>query len=227
MKQYITESALRAQKNQKEFTLFKRIIVSITDPLPDEINIKSVLKDIEKKVPEHILSDVDSVYIGNYKMLQDRQVDSLYVNGSILITNQQPSDKELFSTIIHELGHASEEVAKDFIYGDGKLAREFIAKRKTLFNLLKDDYEINQKDFVDINFNQNFDDFAYKIVGYDNLGLITNGLFVSPYGCTSLREYFANGFEHYFLKDSVEVRELSPVLYRKIREILRGDYLNN
>ena len=226
MKQYIIESASRAQNNAREFQLFNRILVTVTDSLPQNINLKAVLKNVETKIPKHLLSDVDSIYIGNYQALNDRQVDSLYINGSILITNNQPSDKELFSTIVHEFAHAIEEIAKDFIYGDGKLANEFIAKRKTLFNLLKDDYKLNAKAFLDINFNKNFDEFAYKTIGYDNLGVVTSGLFMSPYACTSLREYFANGFEHYFLHDDREVRELSPSLYRKIREILQPDLFN-
>ena len=43
-----------------------------------------------------------------------------------------------------------------------------------------------------------FDEFLYKTVGYDLLRDLTVELFVSPYAATSLREYFANGFEHYF-----------------------------
>ena len=113
------------------------------------------------------------------------------------------------------------------IYTDGKLAREFISKRKTLFNMLKDDYKLKEKDFIDIDFNPNLDKFMYQEIGYDNLGVMTSNLFVSPYACTSLREYFANGFEHYFRDGGQTVQEISPVLYRKIGEVLRGDYLNN
>jgi hypothetical protein len=39
------------------------------------------------------------------------------------------------------------------------------------------------------------------------------GLFVSPYGATSLQEYFANGFEKYYLGESKAVKDISPVLY--------------
>jgi Mlc titration factor MtfA (ptsG expression regulator) len=49
------------------------------------------------------------------------------------------------------------------------------------------------------------------------------GLFVSPYGATSLQEYFANGFEKYFLENPRAVRDISPVLYRKIEEIINDD----
>ena len=226
MKSYIAESALRAQNSRNEYLLHGKVQVVITEPLPKEIDIASIIKRVQKTIPKHLLADVDSVYIGNYAPLNDRQVDSLYINGSIMITNNQPNSEELYGTFIHEIAHAAEEIAKDSIYGDGKLAREFIAKRKTLFNMLKDDYKIKEKDFVDIDFNPRFDQFAYKEVGYDNLGVMTSGLFISPYACTSLREYFANGFEHYFIDGGREIREVSPVLYRKVQEVIRGAYLD-
>jgi len=226
MKQYIIESASRAQKQQRDFLLHNRIIVTVTEPLQNDVNVKKVLKDVQRLIPDHLLSDVDSVYIGDYEPLKARQVQSLFINGTILISNDMKDDKELFATIIHEIGHAVEEIAKDFLYSDGRIAKEFLAKRKTLYNLLKDDYKINPKSFLNINFDTSFDNFIYKSIGYDNLGVITNGLFLSPYACTSLREYFANGFEHYFLKDDGGINEVSPILYKKIKLILKPDYNN-
>lgn len=221
MRDYIAQSSSNARQNRKEYLLFNRITVQVTDPLPQNINLKNILNQIETKVPKRLLEDIETIYIGNYKPLQDRQIDSMYVDGSIMVTNNQPSDKEMFGTFIHEFAHAIEEKYKSIIYSDGALAREFLAKRNTLFNLLKDDFEIDKRSFLDINFNQSFDDFVYKTVGYENLGVITGGLFISPYACTSLREYFANGFEHYFLNDHSEIKEKSPALLKKVREVLK------
>lgn len=221
MIEYIAESSKKAQSGRKEYTVFGHVVVQVTHALPEKISLQNVLKELESKIPRHLVEDLDTIYIGEYKPLQDRQIDSMYVDGSIMISNKQTSNKELYSTFIHEIAHGIEEKMKNIIYSDGLLSREFLAKRKTLFNLLKDDYEIDQKSFLDINFNQGFDDFAYKTVGYDNLGVITNGLFISPYGCTSLREYFANGFEHYFLDQVGELKQKCPTLYRKIKEILK------
>ena len=223
MKQYIIESASRMQMQVREFKIHNQVLVTVVDPLPENINLKTVIKKVEENIPKHLLLDVESIYIGVFKALEDRQIDSMYIDGSILITNNQPNDKELYGTIVHEFAHATEEAAKDSIYGDGDLAREFLAKRKTLFNLLKDDYQLNKKEFLSIDFTQSFDDLMHKSIGYDNLGVITNGLFMSPYAATSLREYFANGFEHYFLQDSRELRKISPVLSRKIRQLLNPD----
>jgi hypothetical protein len=221
MKEYIKESAKSAQNSRKEYTIFGHIQVQVTEPLSSGINLRGILKKLESAIPKHLVDDVDSVYIGQYKPLNDRQIDSMYVNGSILISNKQPSEKELYGTFIHEFAHAIEERERDLIYSDGLLSREFLAKRNNLYLLLRDDYELNKKAFLDVNFNQEFDDFIYKTIGYDNLGVITSNLFLSPYACTSLREYFANGFEHYFLKEGEDLKKISPHLYKKIRQVLK------
>ena len=65
-----------------------------------------------------------------------------------------------------------------------------------------------------------FDNLLYKEIGYPILANLTSGLFVSPYGATSIREYFANAFEHYFLNDLTSVKLISPTAYDKIQELL-------
>lgn len=225
MIKYIVESAQNAQKKNRDYEIFGRVTVKLNDYLPDNVSIKDVIKAIETRIPEHVLYDVDAIYVGNCKPLDDRQVDSIYVSGSILVKPEQASNKDLFNTLVHEFAHAIEETAKDFIYGDGDVGSEFLNKRNRLYNMLKDDYKISKKQFLNINFDQKIDDFLSKEIGYSNLGLMTNGLFLSPYGATSLREYFANGFEHYYIEGPQEVKIISPAVHHKIAGIIRGDYL--
>lgn len=221
MKEYIFESAKLAKQNRKDYMIFGHIQVQITEPFINQIDLEKILKELESKIPKRLLDDVDSIYIGTYEPLENRQIDSMYINGSILISNKHSSEKELFGTFVHEFAHAIEEAHKDLIYSDGQIAREFLAKRKMMYNLLKDDFKLNKNAFLDINFNQQFDDFAYKTVGYQNLGVLTNGLFISPYACTSIREYFANGFEHFFLNETSELKQKCPNLFRKIKEVIK------
>ena len=225
MIKYIVESATKAQKQNRDYEIFGRVTVKLNDYLPDNVSIKSVIKSIEQRIPEHILYDVDAIYIGDCKPLSDRQVDSIYVSGSILIKPNQESNKDLFDTLIHEFAHAIEDTAKDFIYGDGDIGSEFLNKRNRLYNMLKDDYKIAKKQFLNVNFSQEMDDFLSKEIGYTNLDLLTNGLFLSPYGATSLREYFANGFEHFYIEGPHLVKQISPAIYHKIHGIIRGEYL--
>jgi Mlc titration factor MtfA (ptsG expression regulator) len=46
-----------------------------------------------------------------------------------------------------------------------------------------------------------------------------NGLFPSPYAATSLREYFARGFEEFVMQNRQELRNMCPALYLKIEEL--------
>lgn len=225
MKNYIVESARAAQNRKKDHQIFGRVIVQIANPLPDNINVGAVIKKIESELPEHIIYDVDAVYIGDFKPLNDRQVDSLYISGSIMVSNEQRSDKTLFDTMIHEFAHAVEEVAGAFIYSDNEVRDEFLLKRLYLYNMLKDDYRLNKKLFKMTQFSQELDDLFNKEIGYDNLGVMTSNLFLSPYACTNLREYFANGFEHYYRSSPEEVKVVSPAVYRKVIDVLRGKYL--
>jgi hypothetical protein len=49
------------------------------------------------------------------------------------------------------------------------------------------------------------------------------GLFLSPYGATSLREYFSNAFEGYFLNDEKEyVKKISPAVYNKLDKLFNS-----
>jgi hypothetical protein len=49
---------------------------------------------------------------------------------------------------------------------------------------------------------------------------LTNEIFYSPYAATSLREYYANGFEAYFHKrDLAFLKNISPALYNIYTEL--------
>jgi len=225
MIKYIIESAEKAQNLNRDYEIFGRVTVKLNDYLPNNVSIKDVIKSIENRIPEHVLYDVDAIYIGDCKPLEDREVDSIYVSGSILVKPNQASNKDLFNTLVHEFAHAIEETAKNFIYADGDVGSEFLGKRNRLYNMLKDDYKISKKQFLNVNFDQGMDDFLSKDIGYTNLNLLTNGLFLSPYASTSLREYFANGFEHYYIEGPHLVKQISPAVHHKIHGIIRGDYL--
>ena len=80
--------------------------------------------------------------------------------------------------------------------------------------------------FLNTDFDLEFDEFLYKTVGYPTLRLVTTNLFYSPYGSTSLREYFANGFEAFFMKEDINLlKKISPILYGKIIELLKLEEL--
>jgi hypothetical protein len=214
---YIKKSSQKHLNERREYSIFNGINVFLKDPLPKEVNMTLVIKDIEKKLPRFLAHDLDAIYVGQFPELNSREVESVYMNGAIFISNKQNSVEEMCSSIVHEIAHGVEERYGEDIYGDSEVVSEFMAKRKKLASLLREQ-GINSdiKTFLKLDFSQEFDDFLYKEVGYDLLNRLSAGLFISPYAATSIREYFANGFETFFCKEPEYLEKVSPKLYSKI-----------
>ena len=69
-------------------------------------------------------------------------------------------------------------------------------------------------------YDEEFDEYLYTVLGYPLLSSYTSGLFYSPYSATSVREYFARGFEAFFLyKDLKTLASVSPILYNRIETL--------
>ena len=68
-------------------------------------------------------------------------------------------------------------------------------------------------------YEEKFDDFLYKKIGYDALSSIGMGLFITPYAATSLREYFATGYTEYLMGDKSYLMKVSPELYKKMVQL--------
>ena len=216
--EYLKRSVSESQKNRKEYEVFGRVTVFIKDPLPREIDLVSILARLEKNVPTHLVHELDAIYIGKFPDLDARQVESVYLNGAIFITNENQTEEMFYNGLVHEMAHSVEGRLQQEIYSDGEIIEEFLGKRKKLMTLLEaEGLRLNQKAFYNLKYTKEFDQFLYEQVGYDRLNVITVGLFVSPYAATSLSEYFANGFENYFSGESAYVRKISPKLYSKIK----------
>ena len=128
----------------------------------------------------------------------------------------------MLDDIIHEVAHSVEEIYHDQIYSDNLIKKEFLKKRKKLWSILKQKgIEGDLSLFLNTEFTHEFDNFLYSKVGYDIMYLYITDLFYSPYGATSLREYFANGFEAFFMKQEVSrLKKVSPVLYSKLEQLI-------
>jgi hypothetical protein len=213
----IKKSHKKAHNNRKEFFI-NDVLVFVNEPLPESVSVFSVKKRLESLVPKSLFRNIDYIYIGDFPELKLRDVQSVYLRGAIYITNEQQTEDSLYEAIIHELAHSIETTFRNKIYSDDTVAVEFISKRKKLRSILKaQGYELKDPSiFIRQEYNPEFDKFLYQEVGYDLLNQLCVGLFISPYGATSLREYFANGFEHYYLGDADYLKKVSPKLFNKI-----------
>ena len=219
----ISERARKAKNTGREHQFYGDKLVYLKDQLPFEFDLRYVLDTIETLVPSRLVQNIDVVYVGKFKALEngDTPFNAKYKDGAIYVTNDQDSENDMLDDVVHEIAHAVEEKFRDQIYSDMELENEFKGKRRRLFYALEQEgYEPSIRDMENVEYNKNFDYYLYNIVGYPLLTSLTSGLFYSPYEITSLSEYFSNGFENYFLRDPEYLRKISPVLYNKITDIL-------
>ena len=222
---YIRES-LKKSKSMEHYSLFgTRIPIYIKDELiftDDKSTLEDVIKIVENSLPSFLVSNVDVIYVGDFSLFQERDTNAAYENGAIYVINVQNDAEDMADDIVHEVAHAVEERYQDEIYGDGRVEQEFIGKRSKLYHILKAYEEplMRYEYFQYPMYHPQFDEYLYTQVGYPSLAAYANGLFYSPYAITSLREYFARGFEAYFLhKDLKTLANISPILYNRIETL--------
>lgn len=211
----------KSRSQNSEYLIFGNLYVYIRDSLPSHVNLEEVFDIIYSRTPPHLFSEIDAIYVGNFDELEEREVQSVYKDGAIYVTNSQSNVMDMVEDIVHELAHSLEGPYGMMIYGDGQVTSEFIGKRIRLRDLLSaSGHPVDDANFENPEFNNNFDSYLYKEIGYPILTSLTYGLFNNPYAPTSLREYFASGFEEYILGDRELIKTISPKLFNKIQEIV-------
>jgi hypothetical protein len=222
------KSSTNSKKTHKERIFLDGIKVLIKDPfITNEIDLDKVLNKVKNSIPHFLFQNVEAIYIGQFKELKERDLNAAYMDGALYLTNEQKNEVNMLEDIIHEIAHSIEELASFDMYTDNKLNRELEVKRAKLKQILKDNkFDVSKQEFLNIEYSKKFDIYLYEEIGYPVLNTLTVGLFCSPYGATSIREYFANGFEFFFLKDREIVKQISPQLYKKLIEIERGEFFD-
>jgi len=219
---HIVESSQMSVSNRGEYSLNERMQIYVKDQLINNIDVQDVMKQLETSVPAHLLSEVDSIFIGFFEEFQTRDINAMFKDGAIYISNEQDNLEDMLDDIVHEIAHSLETPYGGIIYGDQKIEKEFFSKRMHLYQILNsEDLHPDKGAFRDLEYSHEMDDYLYHTVGYDRLNFIVSsyGLFVSAYAATSLQEYFANGFEHFFLDDRKALYTCCPELYKKIEEL--------
>ena len=217
---WIHESIKRSKRMKDHFNL-NGISVIIKDRLPDEVDPEFILNYISSRIPFYLTKNVEMIYIGQFPEMKERDINAYFENDAIYVTNEQDDEMDMIDDIIHEISHAVEKYNEEFIYGDGGVQREFIAKRKRLSALLSQKYTVPDDFTISIDYDRAIDEFLYDTVGYDALNQICVGIFPSAYAATSVNEYWAKGFEEVFIGDKDNLKQLCPVLYKKMALLLK------
>ena len=217
---YLKESVQRSGI----YYLMGEIPVWSEDPLPEHINLRAVLDKMEQMLPSAYFTYVDAVKIGTFPEMINRELNAMYKDGVLYISNFQASEEDMYDDIIHEVAHAVEDNNRDLIYGDQRIMVEFLGKRKRLYSILKNEgYDVTMEELLNVNYDEDFDMFLYQDIGYTKLNSLVMGLFPGAYSVTSLSEYFARGFEEFFIGGRSELKKLSPVLYFRLQSLLEQE----
>ena len=217
---WIHESIKRSKKMRDHFSL-NGVSVIIKDALPEEVNLEFVLNYIAARVPFFLTQNIEIIYVGKFPEMEEREINAFYENDAIYVTNEQEEEMDMIEDIIHEISHAVEQNSQEFIYESGQLQREFLAKRRSLSNLLSQKFKVPADFDIDVEYDRSIDDFLFRDVGYDALNQICVGIFPSAYACTSVSEYWAKGFEELFIGQSNDLKEVCPVLYKTLALLLK------
>jgi len=229
MLNYLRESHNQTIAKVQDFYTPTGIHVYIKEPLPDNIDMEEIIAKVEEHLPQHLLSEVEMIIVGWFKEFEERKLNAFYGDGCLYISNLQDDNEDMFDDIVHEIAHSLEEPYGYEIYGDKKLEKEFLSKRMALKDILwAHGYKAPALFFMNSEYDQEFDEFLHEKVGYDKLALLMQGLFVSPYAATSLKEYFATGFTEFYLDPNHNfLKEVSPALYEKLVKLQQQKKLDN
>ena len=208
------------QQQSRAFSI-SGIEVAIKNQTRREVSVRETVETLVSMVPDNLLQNINTIQVGQFSELEDRQIQAMYKDSTIFVTNDQSSNNDLLDDLVHEVAHSVEEIESELIYGDDEIEKEFLQKRKQMWTILKNKgFDIELEYFLNVEYVEDFDMFLYKEVGYSLLSSILASLFYSPYGATSLREYFANGFEAFFMKEDIaRLKNISPTLYKKISKL--------
>jgi len=213
---WIIETAKKGRKLKDMYNV-SGIDVYIKDRLPDNIDPDFIFNYISTRIPFHLARNLDIIYVGKFPEMKEREINAYYEDGAIYVTNDQDDEMDMIDDIVHELAHAVERNNEEIVYGTGSLQREFKAKRRNLYTLIHEMYDVPKNFLSDIDYNKEIDEFLFKKIGYDVLNQLVANIFISGYAATSVSEYFARGFEEYAFGNTRELKETCPTLYRKLR----------
>ena len=217
---WIQESVRRAKRLKDQYQM-NGVTVFIKDSLPEEVDPDFVFNYIGSRIPLYLTSNIDMIYVGQFPEMKERDINAFYENDAIYVTNEQDDEMDMIEDIVHEISHAVEHYNREVIYGDGKLQREFIAKRKRLSALLSQKYNVPGDFNINFEFDRAIDDFLFRDVGYDVLNQVCVNIFPSGYAATSISEYWAIGFEEFFLGDPSKLQTMCPVLSNRLRVLIK------
>jgi len=218
----LQQSQTKIISEKKRFYFNRGIEFVLDKPLKNDIDIEKVMGLLRSNLPISSYAGIKNVYFGDFDILKRRSLTALHHKDNIYISSEElVSEKEILDDLVHEFAHRFEENNSEKIYEDGKIINEYLGKMNRLHDLITQEYNLEEYnlsyfDFINTEFDPEFDKFLYKVVGYEKIKNLAPTLFIRPYAATSVREYFATGFENYYLEGGMQLKNISPILHSRI-----------
>ena len=218
----LQQSQTKILSEKKRFYFNRGIEFVLDKPLKKDIDIEKVMGLLRSNLPVSSYVGINNVYFGEFDILKKRSLTALHHKDNIYISSEEmSSEKEILDDLVHEFAHRFEENNSEKIYEDGKIINEYLGKMNRLHDLITQDYDldyfgITYFDFINTEFDEKFDKFLYEKIGYEEIENMAPTLFIRPYAATSVREYFATGFEDYYLEGGLQLKKISPILHSRI-----------
>jgi len=229
LKDFLLKQQENLRRKQTDFYTSSGLHIFFKDPV-ENVDVESVVGKVEDILPDHLRDEVEMIIVGWFDEFEERNLNAFYDGGTLYISNIQDDAADMCDDIIHEISHSLEEPHGYFIYGDKKVEEEFLKKRMYLHDILwKLGYKAPTAMFMNPEYDEEFDNFLHKKVGYNKLSEIMKGVFLSPYAATSLREYFATAFTEFYLHSDEHgfLQKISPELYKKLLVLHNPEKLDN
>jgi len=224
LKEYIKKNSPVLLEKMDLF-IHDTVPVYITEKVPENVSIRSVLNFLNDEMPEPLFKGLNAVYIGSFPEIEEEGANAKYWEGALyLVSKEQDGSMDLLDDIVHEVAHLVEEQYGEGIYEDEILKEEFLHKRNLLFERMSPYFTEDRwakEAFKNHEYDKKLDVFFTEKVGNGRMKKFISGIFLTSYAPVSLNEYFADGFEHYFLGKREDLATLCPMLYKKIFELLR------
>ena len=197
--------------------------VKLQSDLPDDVNLAKILTTVKGSLPKAYFKKLDGIEVVDLEEFDERDISAKYSSNDkklYVSANRQDDNGDMLDDIYHEIGHHVETLYPDHIYGDNAIRDEFLLKRKQLyFELASEGYDLSKYNLANPEYVKELDHFFYERVGKQMMKMVTAGISIRPYAMVSLKEYFAVGFEQYYLGNDKDLHKISPVLYKKINEL--------
>ena len=179
-----------AQKSYKK-KIHNKVTVYQTNKLPTGMKISRIMKIIEKKIPKHFLSEVDTLIIADLEKIGTSE--GMVEGDTIFIDSQQYCEDLLIENFIILVGESLFSRYEGEINED-KVVDEFIKKRRDLYyDLVEYNNNIALSDFLVLEDNSMMPRYFRKL-NFEDVILNVQKYFINYDSCLSLKNYFSHHF---------------------------------